>query len=57
VPSEQLDQDVQRLPQIQGYTWTRSGRSGTTAVIMILTKDTVARSLDSVLAYEGMILR
>jgi len=57
VPSEQLDQDVQRLPQIQGYTWTRSDRSGTTAVIMILTKDTVARSLDSVLAYGGMIPR
>jgi len=57
VPSEQLDQDVQRLPQIQGYTWTRSDRSGTTAVIMILTKDTVACSLDSVLAYRGMIPR
>ena len=57
VPSEHLDQDVERLPQIQGYTWTRSGRSGTTAVIMILTKDTVARSLDSVLAYGGMISR
>jgi len=57
VPSEQLDQDVQRLPQIQGYTWTRSDRSGTTAVIMILTKDTVARSLDSVLAHGGMIPR
>ena len=57
VPSEHLDQDVQRLPQIQGYTWTRSDRSGTTAVIMILTKDTVACSLDSVLAYGGMIPR
>ena len=57
VPSEHLDQDVQRLPQIQGYTWTRSDRSGTTAVIMILTKDTVARSLDSVLAYGGIISR
>jgi len=55
VPSEQLDQDVQRLPQIQGYTWTRSDRSGTTAVIMILTKDTVACSLDSVLAHGGMM--
>lgn len=57
VPSEHLDQDVERLPQIQGYTWKRSGRSGTTAVIMILTKDTVARSLDSVLAHGRMIPR
>jgi hypothetical protein len=55
VPSEHLDQDVQRLPQIQGYTWKRSDRSDTTAVIMILTKETVASSLDSVLAHRGML--
>jgi 4-amino-4-deoxy-L-arabinose transferase-like glycosyltransferase len=55
VPSEQLDQDVQRLPQIQGYTWKRSDRSDTRAVIMILTKDTVASSLNSVPAHWGIM--
>jgi ATP phosphoribosyltransferase len=50
VPSEHLDQDIERLPQIQGYTWKRSDRSGTTAVIMILTKETVASSLGSIRA-------
>ena len=39
VPSEHLDQDVQRLPRIQGYSWKRSNRSDTATVIMTLTKD------------------
>jgi hypothetical protein len=52
-PSEHLDQDVERLPQIQGYTWKRSDRSGTTAVIMVLTKETGASSLDAVPAQRG----
>jgi hypothetical protein len=55
VPSEHLDQDMQRLPQIQGYSWKRSDRSDVTAVIMILTKETAASSLDSVLAHGGMM--
>jgi len=55
LPSEHVDQDVRRLPQIQRYTWKRSDRSGTTAVIMILTRETVDRSLDSVPADGGMI--
>jgi hypothetical protein len=50
VPSEYLDQDVQRLPQIQGYSWKRSDRSDTTAVIMILTKERVASFPDLVAA-------
>jgi hypothetical protein len=45
VPSEHLDQDIQRLPQIQGYSWKRSPRSGTKAVVMILTKDAAAPPL------------
>jgi len=49
-PSGHIDQDIQRLPQIQGYTWKRSDRSGKRAVIMILTPNTVANPLDSVLA-------
>jgi len=53
VPSEHLDQDVDRLPQIQGYTWKRSDRSGTSAVIMVLTKDTVANSVGSASAQRG----
>lgn len=39
VPSEHLDHDVQRLPQIQGYSWKRSNTSNTAAVIMTLKKD------------------
>jgi hypothetical protein len=38
LPSKYNDQDVQRLPSIQGYTWRRSEKSGTKAVIMTLTK-------------------
>jgi hypothetical protein len=40
VSSEHLDQDVQRLPRIQGYSWKRSSGIDTAAVIMTLTKDT-----------------
>jgi hypothetical protein len=47
VPSGHVDKDVKRLPQIQGYIWKRSNRSGKRAVIMILTRNTVANSLDS----------
>jgi len=53
VPSEHLAQDVDRLPQIQGYTWKRSDRSSTSAVIMVLTKDTVANWLGSAPAQGG----
>lgn len=53
VPSEHLDQDVQRWPQIQGFTWKRSHRFDTKRVIMIWTKEMVASSLDSVLAHGG----
>jgi 4-amino-4-deoxy-L-arabinose transferase-like glycosyltransferase len=33
------DHDVQRLPSIQGYSWKRSKKSNSRAVIMTLTKD------------------
>ena len=39
VPSEHLVQDIQRLPQIQGYSWKRSHRSDTAAVVVTLTKN------------------
>jgi hypothetical protein len=39
LPSKDIDQDIKRLPLIQGYSWKRSERSNTRAVIMILTRD------------------
>lgn len=47
VPSIDHDHDIQRLPSIQGYSWKRSDKSDTRAVVMILTKDTAAPTLDS----------
>jgi len=47
LPSKNIDQDVQRLPVIQGYSWKRSEKSNTRAVIMTLTKDAAASTLDS----------
>jgi hypothetical protein len=48
LPSKDVDQDIKRLPLIQGYTWERSEKSSRKAVIMILTKNAAAPSLDSV---------
>ena len=39
--SKDVDQDVKRLPLIQGYSWKRSEKSNTRAVILTLTKDAV----------------
>lgn len=39
LPSKDVDQDIKRLPVIQGYSWKRSNRTDTAAVIMTLTKD------------------
>jgi hypothetical protein len=47
LPSNNDDQDVQRLPSIQGYTWKRSEKSNSRAVIMTLTTDSAAPTLDS----------
>jgi hypothetical protein len=47
VPSIAHDQDVHRLPSIQGYSWKRSKKSNSRAVIMTLTPDALAPTLDS----------
>lgn len=47
LPSKDVDQDVKRLPLIDGYSWKRSEKSNTRAVIMILTKNAVAPTLAS----------
>jgi hypothetical protein len=48
LPSKDVDQDIKRLPLIQGYSWKRSEKSNSRVVIMTLTKDAVAFTLDSV---------
>jgi len=44
--SKDVDQDIKRLPVIEGYRWKRSNRTDTTAVIMTLTKDASALTLE-----------
>jgi hypothetical protein len=46
VHSKQIDQDINRLPLVQGYTWKRSNGTNTAAAIVTLTKDTTASSLE-----------
>jgi hypothetical protein len=46
--SKNADQDVKRLPLIQGYNWKRSEKSNTRALIMTLTKNAAASTLGSV---------
>jgi 4-amino-4-deoxy-L-arabinose transferase-like glycosyltransferase len=45
--SKDVDQDIKRLPLIQGYSWKRSEKSYTRAVILTLTKDAAAPTLAS----------
>ena len=47
LPYKHDDQDVQRLPSIQGYSWRRSEKSSTRVVIMTLTKNASAPTPDS----------
>jgi hypothetical protein len=47
VPGIDTDQTVQRLPSVQGYTWKRSEKSNARAVIMTLTTEAGAPTLDS----------
>jgi hypothetical protein len=47
LPSEGNDEDVQRLPSIEGYSWRRSKKSNTRIVIMTLIKNASALTLDS----------
>jgi hypothetical protein len=46
LPSKKVDQDIKRLPLIQGYSWKRSNGTDTAAVIVTLTKDATASSLE-----------
>ncbi|PYY20660.1 MAG: hypothetical protein DMG62_22605 [Acidobacteria bacterium] len=57
VPSKELDQDVQRLPQIQGYRWKRSEKSGTKGVTMTLTKNASILAPNSVSGPIGTTAR
>jgi hypothetical protein len=45
--SKHADQDIKRLPLIQGYSWKRSEKSDTRALVMTLTQDATAPTLDS----------
>ncbi len=47
LPSRDINQDLKRLPLIQGYSWKLSKKSDTRAVVMTLTKDAAAPTLDS----------
>jgi len=44
--SKDADQDIKRLPLIQGYSWKRSEKSNTITVIMTLTKDAPTSALE-----------
>jgi 4-amino-4-deoxy-L-arabinose transferase-like glycosyltransferase len=50
LPSNNDDRDVHRLPSIQGYTWKRSEKSNSRAVVVTLTKDASAPSVEFALA-------
>ena len=46
LPSNQVDQDIKRLPVVQDYSWKRSNGTDTAAVIVTLTKDNTASTLE-----------
>jgi hypothetical protein len=46
--SKDTDQDIKRLPMIQGYSWKRSEKSNAKALILTLTNNPVAFTLDSI---------
>jgi hypothetical protein len=46
LPSKDVDQDIKRLPLIQGYSWKRTNGTDTAAVIVTLTKDAPASTLE-----------
>jgi hypothetical protein len=41
--SKDVDQDIKRLPVIQGYSWKRSNKTDATAIIVTLVKDVPAQ--------------
>ena len=57
VPSQHLYQDLNRLPQIQGYTWKRSERADANAVIMVLTRETNDNSTESTAAHKESMMQ
>lgn len=48
VPAYIKEQDVQRLPSIEGYSWERSKKSNSKAVIMTLTREAAPPTIHSV---------
>jgi 4-amino-4-deoxy-L-arabinose transferase-like glycosyltransferase len=48
LPSNTNERDVQRLPLIEGYSWKRSKKSNSRAVIMTLTMDAAAPTVNFV---------
>jgi hypothetical protein len=57
LPSEHNEQDIKRLPSIEGYSWRRSNKSSTKAVIMILRKNTSASISSSSSSSVKMLAR
>jgi hypothetical protein len=55
LPSKDIDQEVKRLPVIQGYSWKLSKKSDTSAVVMTLRKDAADPTLDSASRSVGML--
>jgi hypothetical protein len=49
LPSKEVDQGINRLPLVQGYSWKRRHGTDTAAVIMKLTKDATASTLEPAL--------
>jgi hypothetical protein len=45
--SKDVEQEIKRLPLIEGYSWKRSEKSNSSAVIMTLTTDAAAPTLDA----------
>jgi hypothetical protein len=45
LPSNTNERDIQRLPSIEGYSWKRSKKSNSKAVIMTLTTDAAASTV------------
>jgi hypothetical protein len=46
LPSKEVDQDIKRLPSVQGYSWKRRNEINPAAVIVTLTKDATASTLE-----------
>ena len=47
LPSSDINQDLHRLPSIQGYSWKRTETNGSAAVVLTLEKDVPVSTSDS----------